>query len=132
MDGWMDGEAAGQMSLFIRIAGINYSRGFEGAAQERGGRRWCLFHLPQRETKKKGWTWGEKRIPTVITVSQSRMKRPAAADGLAWRCGIKGIEVRFKGEHARAPSRSLKFLRPSEAPACSVGRVKVVQCVITL
>lgn len=52
MDGWMDGEAAGQMSLFIRIAGINYSRGFEGAAQERGGRRW--FHLPQRETKKNG------------------------------------------------------------------------------
>lgn len=131
MDGWMDGEAAGQMSLFIRIAGINYSRGFEGAAQERGGGVGSIYRK-EKQKKTDKWTWGEKRIPTVITVSQSRMKRPAAADGLAWRCGIKGIEVRFKGEHARAPSRSLKFLRPSEAPACSVGRVKVVQCVITL
>lgn len=73
-----------------------------------------------------------KRIQTVITASQGRQKRPTDADGLLWRCGIKGIEVRFKGEHAGSPPRSLKFLRPSEASACSVGRVKVVQCVITL
>lgn len=124
----MDGEAAGQMSLFIWIAGINYSRGFEGAAQEQGeGTGVCSIYRKEKQKKKDGGGGGG-----VITVSQSRLKRPTDPDGLPWRCGIKGIEVRFKGEHVRSPSRSLKFLRPSAASACSVGRVKVVQCVITL
>lgn len=38
----------------------------------------------------------------LITVSQSRQKR--RGQRLPWRCGIKGIKVRFKGERARTPS----------------------------
>lgn len=48
----MDGEAAGQMSLFIWIAGINYSRGFEGAAQERGDTSVCSIYRKEKQKKR--------------------------------------------------------------------------------
>lgn len=61
-----------------------------------GGSGGGVVPFKAKRNKKDGR--GEK----LITMSQNRQKR--RDQRLPWRCGIKGIKVRFKGKRARTPS----------------------------